>query len=1482
MSRPLRIAGYILTGILAGLLVAATAIWLITRTEWGMERARRFAVSWLADQVNGTLHIGRISGGGLLGGMVIHDFGITDPKGRPFLATDSVELSYNWRSLVSGRIDISRVVMYRPQAVLEILPGDSLWNYEIVFADSTATRERARRLIRFADTRIVDGRAIVRLGLHPDQPIVPADTARALVERVPGGLARTMRFEQLNAHLERVLWESPLEDGRMFEIRSAQARGYVWREPFIIQDMRGTLTMLDTVVSFDMPEVALPDSRASVVGQVIRTEGQNRFDVRVDGERLQLSDLQFLHPQLPEQGSGRVRLSIKSQPDGILWLAENAQLNTEGTRLAGSVGVVMGDTMYFTRVNLRASPLDVKLLERLLPGGLPVQGLLVGTVEVRGPISALETSGDMRLDERATGTQSHVAWSGVFDARDGLRARSMQADVKQLDLALVSAFNPRVQLSGSVRGSVEGAGSVDSMQFTGLLEHISTAGGRVVFDGGGTINGTGRSRQLDIGVTTSSVTLQDLAKQIPALQGLHGELTGPFHIRGTPEDLTFAAQLVTPGGPLDITGGLRGDENSRHIIAHASASGFRLDALREGLPATVASGRFFADIKGRDLASATGTVRLELDSARLYDLPNARLDVHGTLGDGLLTVDSARWRTSFGFAEANGTVALLRERAGDLDIRFSSESLAPLQPYLFDNDEALLAGRVTGTANVKGSLDALQVNATATGEAMMYDDIAAARMTSDLLIDRVAGVPTKFRLGVSMDSLALWRHTVQTARVDVDGAGFGMGIRARATNNGADVFHALGTYGLDAVLDQPHVMMQEMRVGAADAWMLAQPAVVDIIGRSARTDSITFTRAAGGRVSARGQLGWTGRADSVAVPLDFALDVAGVPFTDILRGVHSPATGSGELTGTLRVNGTASNPVIEANIDARELRYDDVRLDRAYAELSYAGSGLDVHTEAQYDGRSILSGGGRIPLDLRFGSVRQRALNEPLRFTLTAANLPPALPLSFLEGFSQTGGTLNGTINFGGTASDPSLTGELRVADAAALWDVSGVRYQGVNGTIALEGDRLVRLDMIARADGARNDALRALVRTGEAGNGRVVGTIDFTNLRDPRFDLQLSANRLHAARRRDVEATVSGDIALAGSYRRPEIRGDLRVDEGTAYLEEMYRQYLIGGVQLDDPGLISLVDTTLVAVRPLLSSSVNPFLRGLLVRDLNVEVVGDSWLRSREMDVEVRGNLLVAFDMQQELLRLTGALDVTRGTYTLTYPPLQSRRFQVRDGTIEFLGTLGMDPNLSITAAYKARDSYGEPLDILAVVSGTLQNPRVRLASDAQQTISESDLASYLFFGMPTWQVSNSTTGANNSRAADLGLSVLAPSVLGYASSGLQTLVQGAGLLDYVALTSSDTGAPQNSSFGIGNFLTGTTLEVGRYFGSDLYIGYSQMLSSASLEPLVRLQWQFRPEYSLELYAEDRLARTPGFGVRPESGLKRVYGLLLFREWGF
>ena len=41
---------------------------------------------------------------------------------------------------------------------------------------------------------------------------------------------------------------------------------------------------------------------------------------------------------------------------------------------------------------------------------------------------------------------------------------------------------------------------------------------------------------------------------------------------------------------------------------------------------------------------------------------------------------------------------------------------------------------------------------------------------------------------------------------------------------------------------------------------------------------------------------------------------------------------------------------------------------------------------------------------------------------------------------------------------------------------------------------------------------------------------------------------------RRDVTGRLSGDFWVEGSYRRPVVSGDLRVDEGTLFVEEFQR----------------------------------------------------------------------------------------------------------------------------------------------------------------------------------------------------------------------------------------------------------------------------------------------------------------------------------------
>src|SRR5262249_12096057 len=65
--------------------LAGTAVYVVSNTDWGRERVRRYAEDFLNAHVHGQAKIGRLSGN-LLVGVTVHDFSIVDTLGKPFIA----------------------------------------------------------------------------------------------------------------------------------------------------------------------------------------------------------------------------------------------------------------------------------------------------------------------------------------------------------------------------------------------------------------------------------------------------------------------------------------------------------------------------------------------------------------------------------------------------------------------------------------------------------------------------------------------------------------------------------------------------------------------------------------------------------------------------------------------------------------------------------------------------------------------------------------------------------------------------------------------------------------------------------------------------------------------------------------------------------------------------------------------------------------------------------------------------------------------------------------------------------------------------------------------------------------------------------------------------------------------------------------------------------------------------------------------------
>jgi autotransporter translocation and assembly factor TamB len=252
--------------------------------------------------------------------------------------------------------------------------------------------------------------------------------------------------------------------------------------------------------------------------------------------------------------------------------------------------------------------------------------------------------------------------------------------------------------------------------------------------------------------------------------------------------------------------------------------------------------------------------------------------------------------------------------------------------------------------------------------------------------------------------------------------------------------------------------------------------------------------------------------------------------------------------------------------------------------------------------------------------------------------------------------------------------------------------------------------------------------------------------------------------------------------------------------------------------------------------------------------------------------------------LAMVGGLNAVRGVYSFV-----GRQFQVQEGTVTFLGTPGMNPNLDIQALNRLRTAENEPLDITAHVQGTLLSPRVSLSSNAPFPISESDLVSYLIFGRPTYALATgqsslvrgaagSLLGAATGAGVTLGLGVL--------SSELGSVFTRDVGLDYLSISQGQDADPFGT-LGVRGTVATTEVEVGQYLTDEIFAALTwrpgERFGSGDDLAGLRFEWRMSDLWTLEGFLEDRFARSPLFRAADIGyRLDKVLGFFFYRQWGY
>lgn len=1470
----------LLTVTLGVLALGLAGLWIVSNTDWGRERVRRYAIDEFESNSNGRLRIGWLSGN-LLEGFTMHAVAITERNGAPFIAADSMRAQYGLRAMLNKQIQLQDVVLWRPVVVLDN-PPNGKWNFQRIFPgkgpdvpkDSTPG---FGNWVWATNLRVVDGDVVVKSTWKPSDEAPRAERVRDIREAVggkgrtvivphPAGFQKVIRFSAITATLPRLTIADPRMTWRVIDVSRARLIAHPFRSPHAdVRDLQGTFRLDGDSVWWKGARLLTPGSRIIGDGRYW-FRGDDAW-IRGRGEQIALADFRWAYPRLPSQGGGPANIEYRYTDEYMTFRARDMDVRIGAQRARGSLGITFADagpedTLIVHDTRMRIERVDTRLLEQVIGFESPRRGTLSGQITLAGGVLAMRADGDVEFREVRSGYNRFIGggiigFTGTGDdpATTDVVARNLRLRLAPMQVALIGQDFPDVPLGGTMTGNVVVNGSVEKGgTVVGDVVHLDR-GARSAFTGRATAFYEREPIRFDVDGRFHPLSLAVAARFAPKL-GLRGSARGPVKVRGTENDFSLDTELaIANGGAIETRGRVRlAGEVPGYDLAMRARS-LDLGVLSSRFPSTMLTGT--AQATGRGVTPET------LDGRYVVNLHESRWDtlaVDSVVGavqvaNGVLEIDRFRIGARGIEAVAEGSFGMRAGRDGTLSYRVAVEDLGNLRSIV------PRLGADTGIVRPRPGILAERMRRA------RQDSVRVARATEIERIVTGGAVP---------------RVVVDTPRAIPRGALGGRLFAAGTARGWVRDFDLRGRAGGENIV----AMGSAARLLTAEyAWTNARTPT-SALALGVRADSVSTYGFAFDTVDARLAYGADkrGRVELVArqgTDRDYAvrgnfvfhpehrelhLANASFRFDTTTWALAQPAAiqwgGRGIAVqnvdlrngplGRIWVNGLLPTEGV-ANLD---LALDDVQLshlaDIAQSDLDVAGHiTLRGHLEgtlrspvfrgsfgvpdATYSGTPVPELRGTFAyagqqLQTHLLAVRGDTARP---IAVLDATLPINLAFSGVQGKRFSGDGLRVDIAADSMPLDlvPQFTDVVRDVHGFAAGRVvlrgsldrpaltGAVVIRDAKATVSATGTKITGIHGAVRM---LNDTVRVDSLVGRSkGHLRLTGGLAVGNWREPTFDLHLVADEARVLDNDRGEVHADMALALTGPFRSSYLAGKVTILGGVIYIPELRD---VQNISPGDPSLFAVLDTSIIAERELLPAE-NPLFDNLRV-DIDVQVNRNTWVRTRDANIEIFSDGLVHVSRERvgadrAALALTGIVSSDRGEYRLF-----SKRFQVKRGSAVFIGSPELNPTLQLTAEYEARPPGREAVNVRIVLGGTLNKPRLSLETDAQPPISQTDLLSFLAFGKESgslleFEGSPLSSKSGSTNLAGVGKVAgrrLASVALGLAVDEVEGDASRDLGVDVINITPEDVPTGFGTS-GMQDFLLGTRLEAGKYVNPRTFV---------------------------------------------------------------
>lgn len=1282
----------------------------------------RLAEVMISQQLDGEIRIGRISGS-LLSNLDLENVAILDQLERPVITAERLRASFLLPDLLGGRFLLRKVHLVGASVHL-VRTRAGRWNYEDVFRSGLdqSLPHSAPPLVDLQDVTLEGVTLRIDTPTEPESPPEPV-SRNATPPALPrietgddGGPIMVYQIERISAHLSRLRISTPADDPISAAITTLQAE--VEYPALRIVDLHGLITTAGDSLSFDLQRAALPATRVSGSGMVRWPKGPLLFDFSLVADTVDLKDLRWISPDFPDwQGVGRVvahSLNERRTDYRLTQLSLGSGSAQATGRMTAIVDTLRGLGFEDLSLTLSRVPLTVA---RPYLDTLPLQGTLDGRITASGFLDTLRLDGDLNFaDALVDGMpRSSLTVAGTlhFDPLRGISFQDFRLTRSVLDLGTVGRLVPAVVLPGtlSLDGRVNGPWA--EATFTGEAQHLAPDQsltrmmGRVQLDVRDSILG------VDLDVDLDPLSFAALRSGYPEIKA-RGGLAGHLELKGKLDRMLVKGDLTGEVGTIQMDGhlGVRDDTLLADSLALRIYS-LDLDALLGRYGKTSLSGSALLSGRRDPVSQLQGELVLGLDRSRMGEFPIEAVQARIRADSGIAMIDTLRVDLPEGWVDVEGDIGLNQGNAGTLLIDTGFLTLAPwdsiLRAHYRITPDTLgprkLGGTVHGSFRVTGSVDDPRVTGSAQVRNLVFDRWRMARSVATVRADSLGW--RSLALTMDADSLGQGINLAEKVSLDLNGRMDSLQINLAGRFRKAGFNAQAHWRQQDSTSGQGQIDSLGLKLSTQE-WSLRRPAgIAWNNGQVEISDSLVMTTGDGqGKLVAGGKIPATS-------PGDISLSLLGLDLRELSALQREHGSQSGLAALDLRLRGTAAAPILSGSAALTAATFDQLRLPLIRTEFNYQDRLFQSRITFWKTGDPLLQADMSLPLDLAFSPRGKRKIPGEVKITAQAATNDLSLLSSFDPTLGQASGGLDLNFKASGSWDEPRLEGSARVTNGSLNLPELGVQYHGLQAWVRFSGDSVIADTIRFRSDGG-NLYLRGNVRL-----------VEFTR---PLLDLNLrtTTDFLLVDIPGFMTVRPAGEVRLTGPLLQPVLTGSVAVANSQVYYTDIVSKTLL---DLSDPLIADLVDTSAIRRLGLQRSFQNRFLDSLRIRDMQLRVAEDVWLRSAE------ANIMVASDGEARITKngrdytVTGSFDAVRGTYDLTMAYALAKTFNIEHGTVSFFGTPDLNGTLNLQASRKIRTDSGEEIPLVATITGTILTPEIALTSPGRN-LSNTDAFAYLFTG--------------------------------------------------------------------------------------------------------------------------------------------------------